>query len=88
MTACAQDAEPAKSGSPTGSESPRLGPVDFLIPLISALAETAAQLSRAADSMESLAKSNQALIQAMSEMDENSDDDTGGYTDLSQPARR
>ncbi len=69
ISACAQDAEPVKNGSPTGSALPAPVLEDYLTRLIAALADTAKQLSRAADSMQAMAQSNQALIAAMAEAD-------------------
>ena len=66
----AQPAKGQESASSTLPPLPMPGLEDSLTRLIGVLAETAAALKQAAESMASLAESNQALIQAMSEMDD------------------
>ena len=64
----AQPAKGQESASSTLPPLPMPGLEDSLTRLIGVLGETAQALKQAADSMAALAQSNQALIQAMSEM--------------------
>lgn len=65
--ACAQDAKPAESGLPTGQPLPTPVPADSLTLLIAALHEQTAAINR-------LASSNEALVQAMAEGDDQDPD--------------
>jgi hypothetical protein len=75
---CAQDAEPGKSGSSTGSALPAPAPADSLILLIAALHEQTAAISRMAQSNEALA---QAIVLAMAEEQGMDETPSGTYMD-------
>lgn len=71
---CAQDAEPAKSGSPTTQPSHGPVPADSLTLLIAALAEQTAALNRLAASNESLSQAVATLIEEMAQADRSDPD--------------
>lgn len=83
---CAQDAEPAKSGSPIGSESPRPVPADSLTLLISALHEQTAALNRLASSNEALTQTVATLLEEMAKGEDEGgpDDEPSTYLDGSR----
>jgi hypothetical protein len=76
-----------ESGLPSGQPSPGPGLGDFQIQLLSALLALTQEMRHQTEATTRLAQSNEALVKAMAEADEDDPEDMGGYTSLSQRAR-